>query len=207
LEKWNLFKEESHITLKQLWEYFSSYPYLPRLESDQILIQAITQGLKSKDYFGYAGSVSDSGEYRGLVFGDPMPQIQLNDSSVLIKKDKAEQLEKEYSKPEEQSGDTGGDSESEDEEITGEKPKEEDAIKTKKRYYASTELDPLRFTSQAGQIGENIVAHLQAHKDAKVKITVDIQADSDSGFNDDLVRTVSENSNSLNINQHGFEDE
>jgi len=207
LEKWNLFKEESHITLKQLWEYFSSYPYLPRLESDQILIQAITQGLKSKDYFAYAGSVSDSGEYRGLIFGDPMPQVLLNDSSVLIKKDKAEQIEREYSKPEEQSGDTGGVSESEDEEITGEKPKEEDAIKTKKRYYASTELDPLRFTSQAGQIGENIVAHLQAHKDAKVKITVDIQADSDSGFNDDLIRTVSENSNALNINQHGFEDE
>ena len=29
----------------------------------------------------------------------------------------------------------------------------------------------------------------------------------DSGFNDDLVRTVSENSNALNINQHGFEEE
>jgi hypothetical protein len=207
LEKWNLFKEESHISLKQLWEYFASYSYLPRLESDQILIQAITQGLKSKDYFGYAGSVSDSGEYRGLVFGDPMPQVQLNDSSVLIKKEKAEELEKEYSKPEEETEETGRVSEREDDdETTGDKQKEE-AIKSKKRYYASTELDPLRFTSQAGEIGENIVAHLQAHKDAKVKITVDIQADSDSGFNDDLVRTVSENSNALNINQHGFEDE
>ena len=91
--------------------------------------------------------------------------------------------------------------------ITDDKQKEEDVIKSKKRYYASTELDPLRFTSQAGEIGENIVAHLQAHKDAKVKITVDIQADSDSGFNDELVRTVSENSNALNINQHGFEEE
>ncbi len=210
LEKWNLFKEESHITLKQLWEYFSSYPYLPRLESDQILIQAITQGLKSKDYFGYAGSVSDSGEYRGLVFGDPMPQIQLNDSSVLIKKEEAEQLEREISKTEEKNGteETGGDSDSKDDDkTTDDKPREEDVNKSKKRYYASMELDPLRFTSQAGQIGENIVAHLQAHKDAKVKITVDIQADSDSGFNDDLVRTVSENSNALNINQHGFEDE
>ena len=86
-------------------------------------------------------------------------------------------------------------------------PFDENQVKSKKRYYASTALDPLRFTSLAGQIGENIIAHLQAHKDAKVKITVEIQADSDSGFNDDLVRTVSENSNTLNINQHGFEDE
>ena len=137
-----------------------------------------------------------------------MPQVQLNDSSVLIKKEKAEELEKEYSKPEEETEETGRVSEREDdEETTGDKSREDDANKSKKRYYASTELDPLRFTSQAGQIGENIVAHLQAHKDAKVKITVDIQADSDSGFNDDLVRTVLENSNALNINQHGFEDE
>jgi hypothetical protein len=69
------------------------------------------------------------------------------------------------------------------------------------------DVDPLRFTSQAGQIGENIVAHLQAHKDAKVKITIDIQADSNDGFNDSLVRTVTENSNALNIDQHGFENE
>lgn len=41
---------------------------------------------------------------------------------------------------------------------------------------------------------------------ALVKITIDIQADSDEGFSDDLVRTVSENSNALNISQHGFED-
>ena len=94
LEKWKLFKEEPHISLKQLWEYFSSYPYLPRLEGEQILLQAITQGLKNKDYFGYAGSVSDDGKYRGFVFGDPMPQIQLNDSSVLIKKYKAEELKR-----------------------------------------------------------------------------------------------------------------
>jgi uncharacterized protein len=139
-----------------------------------------------------------------------MPQIQLNDSSVLIKKEKAEQLEKETSKPEEknENEETGGDSDSKDDDkATDDKPKGEDANKSKKRYYASTQLDPLRFTSQAGQIGENIVAHLQAHKDAKVKITVDIQADSDSGFNDELVRTISENSNALDINQHGFEDE
>ncbi len=38
LEKWKLFKDEDHISVKQLWQYFSSYPYLPRLKSDQVLI-------------------------------------------------------------------------------------------------------------------------------------------------------------------------
>ena len=38
------------------------------------------------------------------------------------------------------------------------------------------------FTEIISQIGENIVAHLQAHKDAKVKITIDIQSDSNEGF-------------------------
>ena len=43
--------------------------------------------------------ISDDGRYRGFVFGDPMPQIQLNDSSVLIKKHKAEEFEREDANP------------------------------------------------------------------------------------------------------------
>ena len=211
IEKWNLFKDEPHISVKQLWEYFSSYPYLPRLESDQILIKAITQGLKTKDYFGYAGSVTDADEYRGFVYGDPLPQVQISETSVLIKLDAAMEYDKKESEKEQPS------TESSDEKQTGkagtetgtegvDQPKLQKE-KKKKRFFASSKLDPLRFTSQAGQIGENIVAHLQAHKDANVTITIDIQADSDEGFNDELVRTVSENSNALNVDQHGFEDE
>ena len=206
LDKWNLFKDDNHITIKQLWEYFSSYPYLPRLESDQILIDAIVQGLKGKDYFGYAGSISDSGDYRGLVFGDPLPQVQISETSVLIKLTKALEIDKQQSTPgEEDKPVVTTEEEKVDEKDTPTEQQEDK--KNKRRYYASTDLDPLRFTSVAGQIGENIVSHLQAHRDAKVKVTIEIQADSDSGFTDNLVRTVTENSNALNISQHGFEEE
>ena len=118
------------------------------------------------------------------------------------------ELDKKESKPGKDGKTEGIPDSKDDEKSTDDDTTEEDGgTESKKRYFASTELDPLRFTSQAGQIGENIVAHLQAHKDAKVKITIDIQAGSDVGFSDDIVRTVSENSNALDINQHGFEDE
>ena len=210
IEKWNLFKDKSHVSIKQLRDYFASYPYLPRLESDQILIEAIVQGLKSKDYFGFAGSVSDSGEYRGFVFGDPLPQVQITDKCVLINLERAKELDEQDTSTQEpvQPGGSGKkviypDS---DGKPIGTGPADSNELTTN-RYYASTELNPIRFTSQAGQIGENIIAHLQAHKDAEVKVTIEIHAESKAGFDENLKRTITENSNALNIDQYGFDEE
>ncbi len=134
-----------------------------------------------------------------------MPQVLINDTCVLLKKDKASELDNKHSEVDE--GKTDDDDITETESTGGDGTTTDSGEKQKKRYFASSKLDPLRFTSQAGQIGENIVAHLQAHKDAKVKITIDIQADSEEGFKDELIRTVTENSNALDIDQHGFEDD
>ena len=131
--------------------------------------------------------------------------MQITETSILIKLEAAIEEDKKYEelKPKK----PGEVKEKRKEEVVDIFPPKKPETKLKKRYFASTELDPIRFTALAGQIGENIIAYLQAHKDTKVKITLEIQANSESGFRDDEVRTISENSNALNVEQHGFEEE
>jgi hypothetical protein len=64
-----LWKEKNHIDVKILWEYLCTYLYRPRLANEDVFSKAITEGLRSKDYFGYADKVDDNGRYLGLVFG------------------------------------------------------------------------------------------------------------------------------------------
>lgn len=49
-----LWRDADHIQIKKLWEYLSTYCYLPRLSSYSVLEEAIYQGLASDEYFGLA---------------------------------------------------------------------------------------------------------------------------------------------------------
>src|SRR5262249_20085689 len=53
LDRW-LWKDQPHIEVKKLWDYFSSYCYLPRLRDSEVLLDAIREGIRGRDYFGYA---------------------------------------------------------------------------------------------------------------------------------------------------------
>ena len=43
LDRW-LWKDQDHLSAKQLWEYLASYLYLPRLRNAQVLVDAIRNG-------------------------------------------------------------------------------------------------------------------------------------------------------------------
>src|SRR5207248_3219744 len=56
LDRW-LWKDVPHLGVKKLWEYLCTYGYLPRLQDQDVLLEAIAEGLRSRDYFGSAGRV------------------------------------------------------------------------------------------------------------------------------------------------------
>ena len=56
------------------------------------------------------------------------------------------------------------------------------------------------------QIVEEIISRLAAEPGTDLAITLEIRGDRDAGFDDATVRTVSENSRTLNLDDHGFED-
>ncbi len=59
----------------------------------------------------------------------------------------------------------------------------------------------------AGQIAEEVIAHLSGLDGARVKVTLEVEAEIPDGAPDHVVRTVTENSRTLRFTNLGFEEE
>lgn len=79
------------------------------------------------------------------------------------------------------------------------------ASMTAKRFHGSVPLDPSRLGRDAGRIGDEVVAHLAGLVGAKVRVTIEIEAEFPEGVSEQVVRTVTENSRTLKLTSHGFE--
>ena len=64
-----------------------------------------------------------------------------------------------------------------------------------------------RLSSDAGLIGDEVIAHLAGLVGAKVTVTLEIEAEIPAGAPDNVVRTVTENSRTLKFTSQGFEAE
>ena len=210
LDKW-LWKEQPHLSVKQLWEYLAQYPYLPRLRDEQVLIAAIRNGVGSltwKEYFAYAAAVREDGHYVGLTAGS-YPAINIDSASVLVKPDAAQKQrdEEAAAQPElgpdsRQEGGTIGEAGPEVPTLPGMTP----VPHALRRFHGTVELDPARMGRDAGRIADEIVAHLTSLIGAKAKITLEIDIEAPGGVPEDRVRIVTENCNTLKFKGHGFEE-
>lgn len=208
LDKWPLW-EDDHVSLKTLWDYFSRYPYLPRLRDVNVLLEAVRDGVGSlawrHETFAYADSFDkDRDRYLGLKAGEH-PSVVLEGGSVLVKPERAaRQLEQD-------AVDAGTGSVSDgvlDQGVPG--PGERPPLppeKKARRFYGRKKLDPVRFMRDAGDIADNIVRHLQSIDGASMEVTLEVTAEADDGVPPETVRTVSENARTLNFDSHGFEEE
>jgi hypothetical protein len=68
-------------------------------------------------------------------------------------------------------------------------------------------LNTTRVGRDASQIAEEVIAHLSGLVGAKVKVTLEIEAEIPDGAPDNVVRTVTENSRVLKFVNQGFEEE
>lgn len=211
LDRW-LWKDQLHLSVKQLWEYLASYLYLPRLRNEQVLVDAIRNGVGSltwADYFAYASAVREDGYYIGLVAGS-LPSISLDSSSVIIKPEAAQkQREGEQRKEEEfvyKSKDGGTEIDTGTRHIPGDVVDVEPTKAVLRRFHGSVELDPMRLGRDAGRIADEVISHLAGLVGSDVKITLEILADVQGGIPENVVRTVSENCTTLRFKTHDFEE-
>jgi len=201
---------QPHIRVKQLWEYLATYPYLPRLRDKEVLLATIKAGVATRDFFGYATGVkevegSEVPEYLGLTFGSIPPGVYYDESSVLVRPEIAAKSIKKTEEKAELAGQKGAQVETEG--IgTGVKIESEEVTKAPKRFYATVRLNPMRLSSEAGTIGQEIVQHLEALLGADVQITLDIEADVPGGVPEQVIRIVSENARTLKFESFGFEE-
>ena len=215
----------SHVGVKQLVDDFAKYLYLPRVKNAQVILDAIQDGVArltwKQDTFAYADSYdAAAGRYRGLEAGC-RPNVQLNSESIVVKPEvAAEQMEKEAAAKASISTGMGGVSTATADGlagsgigVTGSPASGAGVPQTAsvkppglKRFHGSATLNATRISRDVDAIATSVVQHLAGLLDAKVKITLEIEAELPSGAPEHVVRTVTENCRTLKFDSQGFEE-
>jgi uncharacterized protein len=216
LDRW-LWKEQLHISVKQLWEYMAQYLYLSRLKDENVLMDAIRAGVGSltwKDYFAYASKIEDDGQYIGLLTGS-LPAVALDGMSVLVHPEAAQRQRDDESKVQDQPVYGSGPGDPPDGPVVWGPPIDGEVDiphppvsvqKVLRRFHGNVQLDANRVGSSAGRIAEEVISHLSGLVGAKVKITLEIDIEVPAGIPEDKARIVNENSNTLKFQSHEFEE-
>ena len=76
-----------------------------------------------------------------------------------------------------------------------------------RRFYGSIKLNEMKVSSTAGQVGDEVIKHLTALLGSDVEVTLEIRATVKDGIPDNVIRTVSENANTLKFETFEFEEE
>jgi predicted AAA+ superfamily ATPase len=230
----------NHVAIKELSENVARYIYLPRLKQQEVLAEAIRDGVKSeswrKDTFAYAeGWDEEQQRYRNLRAGEPV-SVVLEGQALLVKSEVAEaqfaaeqaELEAKRREQEEKANAYNNTIHTQTPPVrerggfapvgngapvtnpngntppTTNKPVE---TQQTQRFNGSVQINPRLMGSEAGRIMEEVVKHLTSLTGAKVKVTLEIEAELPSGAPEHVVRTVKENSNTLRFQIAEFHEE
>lgn len=215
LKTWFWKDDIKKVNALTVWQQSCQQLYLPRLKDDTTFQHTMAAGTESRDFFGFAQGFDD-GRYVGFSFGK-RTALFLDSSLLLIEPiTSAEYAEvqraaEEAAKPkpadnpttpinvapsiEEDSGastyvTTGG---------VGQQ-----VFKT--RFYASIELDPILAKKQFADLVDEVVLQFTSHPGVKMKIAIEIQAESTTGFDEGIQRAVKENCKVLRFKNAEFEE-
>lgn len=226
LDTWYFKKEVTEISALKAWQDTCHYLYLPRLQNSQVFQDAIRAGIETEDFFGFA-SGKDGDTYLGFAFGRSTNPV-LDESALLIERETA----RAYTPPGTGGAETtdsgaGTDTGS----ITGTSGTgTKGGIGTGSgtgsgggtgttatgsgggqksaptQFYATVNLDPVKAKLDFAQIVDEVVQQFTTKPGASVTISVEIQAEDASGFDDNTQRAVRENCNVLKFATAEFEE-
>jgi len=203
-----------------VWQQSCQQLYLPRLKDDAVFQSTMGAGAESREFFGFAQGKED-GRYIGFSYGRRTSLIM--DSSLLLIEPLTAAAYMEALRAAEEASrakaaDVGGGATATVSAGGGEPPRVEDSAKggyqvdgmatgqnVKTRFYVSTNLDPFLAKKQFADLVDEVVQQFTLRPGVKVKIAVEIQAESPVGFDDGLQRAVKENCNVLKTNPPEFE--
>ena len=209
-----------HVTVRQVVEDVALYPYLPRLKDSSVVLAAIADGVGllnwQQDSFAFAESYDEEAQrYRGLRAGQVIALPDTDSSGMLVKPEVARrQLDTETPKPTPADNATStakpGDQDPsaiQPQPGSGDKPPDTPVAPRPKRFHGTVSLSAMRAGLDASQIADEVISHLVGLVGAKVKVTLEVEAEIPDGAPDQVVRTVTENSRTLKFTSQGFEQE
>ena len=78
---------------------------------------------------------------------------------------------------------------------------------TKKRFYGRAEIDPIMAKIDFARFVDEVVTQFTSRRDTKVTIKIEIEAENQNGFDENLQRAIRENCTLLNVEPAEFEGE
>ena len=202
-----------------VWQQSCQQLYLPRLRDDTVFHHTLGTGAESRDFFGVAQG-KEGDRYLGFSFGRRTSLFL--DSSLLLIEPITAAVYAEALRAEEDTaratavaqlstGNSGADAIPLKAADAAKPSYAVDtvtpaAVASKKQFYGSIELDPILAKKQFADLVDEVVQQFTARQGVKVRIAIEIQADSNSGFDDGLQRAVKENCNVLRFKNAEFEE-
>jgi predicted AAA+ superfamily ATPase len=226
LNDWYLKDGVTEVSALKVWQDSCRYLYLPRLVNDQVFRNAISQGVETEDYFGYA-SGKEGDRYLGFSFGRSSI-APLDDSSLLIEREAAATYAEKQRQAQQSGGEdpdshtgttgkTGGTNTGTDGDSPNNSPSglingaggavNSGSSVVKTHFYGTAALDPVKAKMDFATLMDEVVQHFTAQLGVDVTISVEIEATKKAGFDESLQRTIKENCNVLRFSSSEFEED
>jgi hypothetical protein len=210
--------ERGYVSAGELWNLYTTYPYLPRLRDRSVLEAGLRDMLNSitweQDGFALATSRdNDSGEFDGLAIPHLDSFGLITDAALLVRPDIAlHQRNAATPEPPDEGpvsgseGTTFGDATSGGTIAPGtEQVKVPAKPRAKTRFFGVFRVDPQKYGRDLTRLQQEILPHLADADSGDLTITVEIEATRPDGFTDDKIRILTENSRVLKFEQSDFE--
>jgi predicted AAA+ superfamily ATPase len=196
--------DRPHLAVSEVSEWFASYVYLPKLRDGVVLHGAIRESVAKLDpTFAFAASFdAATGRYDNLVWGKNPPEM-LPATALLVRAAEAlDQLKREAASAGATAGAPSagaGAVEREPVAVGGgvARPTSPPPEPKPSRFYGSVEIDMVRPIKSFDSIFNAVVMELQRTQGAKVKLTLEIEAQAPNGFSDADVGVVRDNARQL----------
>ena len=191
-----LWSKVDAIKVNQLWEYFATFYYLPRLVDVNVLLATIKRGVAQKT-FAVATDFQD-GKYAALQFGDVACQVSLE--NLLVKAEVAEII----------IDDTVDDDteiifDDDSDDVVDDTGDDTPPPKMPKYFSMDVELDNVRYAGNLKKYVDEIASYLMSLEGAKTSIHVDISVSVPEGIPADLEEIVKDNCRNFKIENFHFE--
>jgi hypothetical protein len=187
-------EDKAHLLINEVADWFATYVYLPKLRDRVVLVTAIRDAVGKFDpAFGYAEGLDQaSGDYSGLAWAKSPPEL-FGSSALLVRADAVLDQLRRQEKPLRRKPD-------DEEEVPPKEPRKpppQVGPKKPRRFYGSVEIDAGRPVKSFDAILNAVVMELQRTNGARVKLTLEIEAEAPSGFDDSEVGVVRDNARQL----------
>ena len=198
-----LWRDKDAIKVNQLWEYFATFYYLPRLVDVNVLLATIKRGVAQKT-FAVAEDFQD-GKYIELKFGDVACTVSLE--NLLVKAEVAEIQIGIGDADTDTDTDTDVDIEEDDsDDVVDDTGDDTEPIKTLPKYFSmDVELDSVRYAGNLKKYVDEIASYLMSLEGAKTSIHVAISVSVPEGIPADLEGVVKDNCRNFKIENFHFE--